>query len=344
VVLEHDAGLASSFTDNEYSEAGAEIVHEKSKVFQADMVLKTAPISIEEIEMLQRNQIVFSPIHIPTLKKEHIERLLEKQIIGLGLGNIKDEAGYYPIVRSMSQIAGVHAIHEASKYLGNNDGGRGILLGGIAGVPPATVVIIGAGMVGEFAARTALGCGAQVKVFDNSIYRLMRLQRTVGQTLFTSVIDPIILGKALLEADVVIGALKPQKGYVPMVVTEEMVQQMKSGSVIVDVSIDNGGCFETSQITSHQEPVYTIHNVIHYCVPNIPSAVSRTASNAISNILMPIVLACNEISGGAELMVQSKPGLLSATYVFKGKLTSKVLAKKFDLKYTDLNLIISSQL
>jgi alanine dehydrogenase len=344
VVIEHNAGLASSFTDNEYSEAGAEIVHEKSAIFKADMVIKTAPISVEEMDMLQKNQIIFSPIHIPTLKREHVEKILEKQIIGIGLGNIKDEAGYYPIVRSMSQIAGVHSMHIASKYLSNNQGGRGILLGGIAGVPPATVVIIGAGMVGEYAARTALGCGAQIKVFDNSIYRLMRLQRTVGQSVFTSVIDPNLLGRALQEADVVIGALKPQKGIVPMVVTEEMVKAMKPGSVVIDISIDNGGCFETSKITTHQKPTFIVHDVIHYCVPNIPSAVSRTASNAISNIIMPIVLSCNQTAGGADLMIQHKPGLLSATYAFKGKLTSKILSKKFDLKYTDLNLIITSQL
>jgi alanine dehydrogenase len=344
VVVEHDAGIASSFTDNEYSEAGAEIVHDKASIFSADMVIKTAPISPEEMDLLQKNQIVFSPIHIPTLSKEHLEILLNKQIIGVGLGNIKDEAGYYPIVRSMSQIAGVHSMHVASNYLSNKKGGRGILLGGIAGVPPATVVIIGAGMVGEYAARTALGCGAQVKVFDNSIYRLMRLQRTVGQSVFTSVIDPIILGKALQEADVVIGALKPQKGIVPMVVSEEMIKKMRPGSVVIDVSIDNGGCFETSRITTHQKPTFVLHDVIHYCVPNIPSAVSRTASNAISNIIMPLVLACNETAGGAEFMVQNKPGLLAATYAFKGKLTSKVLAKKFDLKYTDLNLILTTQL
>ena len=244
----------------------------------------------------------------------------------------------------MSQIAGVYAIQMASKYLSNNHHGSGILMGGIAGVPPANVVIIGAGMVGEFAARTALGCGAQVKVFDNSIYRLMRLQRTVGQTIFTSVIDPVELAKALKDADVAIGALKPQKGIVPMVVTENMVEQMHAGSIIIDVSIDNGGCFETSTLTSHEDPTFIKHDVIHYCVPNMASGVSRTASTAISNILMPLILSCTETVGGSDNIIQNKPGLLSATYIYKGKLSSRVLSKKFDIKFTDLNLILSSQL
>jgi alanine dehydrogenase len=294
--------------------------------------------------MLQKDQIIFSPIHLPTLTKEYLNKCLEKNIIGIALGNIKDHAGYYPIVRSMSQIAGVHAIEIASKYLSNNHGGKGILLGGIAGVPPANVVIIGAGMVGEYAARTALGTGAQVKIFDNSIYRLMRLQRTVGQAVYTSVIDPAQLSIALQEADVAIGALKPQQGIVPMVVTETMVEKMKPGSVIIDISIDNGGCFETSSITTHEDPVFIKHDIVHYCVPNIASAVSRTASTAISNILMPIILSCSESVGGADSIIFNKPGLVGATYMYKGKLTSRILSQKFNLKYTDLSLILSTNL
>ncbi len=344
VAIEHNAGEPSSYSDTEYSEAGALIVHDKTQLFEADIILKTAPISHEELDLLKENQIVFSPIHIPSLSKEHLLKCLEKKIIGIALGSIKDDAGYFPIVRSMSQIAGVYAIQMASKYLSNNHHGKGILMGGIAGVPPANVVIIGAGMVGEFAARTALGCGAQVKIFDNSIYRLMRLQRTVGQTIFTSVIDPVELKKALSVADVAIGALKPQKGIVPMVVTEQMVEQMQAGSVIIDVSIDNGGCFETSSLTSHEEPTFVKHDIIHYCVPNMASGVSRTASTAISNILMPLILSCTESVGSADSIIQHKPGLLGATYMYKGRLSSKALSQKFDIKYTDLNLIMSSSL
>ena len=344
VVIESQAGIASSFTDNEYSEAGAQIAYDKKEVFNADLILKTAPISEEESELLKKDQIIFSPIHIPSLSKKQIEIFLEKKIIAIALSQIKDDAGNFPIVRSMSQIAGVHSVHIASKYLSNVQGGKGVLMGGIAGVPPANVVIIGAGMVGEYAVRTALGCGAQVKVFDNSIYRLMRLQRTVGQTVFTSVIDPLILSKALEDADIAIGALKPQKGLAPLVVTESMVQRMKSGSVIIDVSIDNGGCFETSELTTHENPVFIKHDVIHYCVPNIAFAVSNTASQAISNILMLLILFFSDSVGGSDSIINNKPGLISATYIYKGKLTSKVLSKKFNMKFIDLNLILSSNL
>ncbi len=344
VVIESQAGIASSFTDNEYSEAGAQIAYDKKEVFSADLILKTAPISEEESELLKKDQIILSPIHIPSISKKQLEIFLEKKIIAIALGQIKDDAGNFPIVRSMSQIAGVHSVHIASKYLSNVQGGKGVLMGGIAGVPPANIVIIGAGMVGEYAVRTALGCGAQVKVFDNSIYRLMRLQRTVGQTVFTSVIDPLILSKALEDADIAIGALKPQKGLAPLVVTESMVQRMKSGSVIIDVSIDNGGCFETSELTTHENPVFIKHDVIHYCVPNIASAVSNTASQAISNILMPLILSFSDSVGGSDSIINNKPGLISATYIYKGKLTSKVLSKKFNMKFLDLNLILSSNL
>jgi len=344
VVVEHQAGPASSFTDNDYSEAGAKIAHGKQEVFESDLILKTAPISHEELDLLKEGQIIISPIHIPSLSKEHLKKCLEKKIIGIAIGNIKDDAGYYPIVRSMSQIAGVQSIHIASRYLGNNDQGNGILMGGIAGVPPANVVIIGAGMVGEYACRTALGCGAQVKVFDNSIYKLMRLQRTVGQSVYTSVINPEELTIALKDADVAIGALKMQKGVIPMVVTENMVKSMRPGSIVIDVSIDNGGCFETSSLTTHQDPVYIMHDVIHYCVPNIASGVSKTASTAISNILMPLLLSVTESTGGTEHLIENKPGLLSATYMYKGKLTSKALSRKFNLKFTDLNLIFSANI
>jgi alanine dehydrogenase len=341
VVLEKGAGEASSFSDHEYSEAGATIAYDKKEVFKAVLILKTAPISKEELPLLQKDQIIFSPVHIPSLSKKLVEVLLEKNIIAVAIGHIKDDSGSFPIVRSMSQIAGIHAIHLGSRYLSIQEGGKGILLGGIAGVPPANVVIIGAGMVGEYATRTALGCGAQVKIFDNSIYRLMRLQKMVNQNVFTSVFEPSILRHALSEADIVIGALKPIKGIVPMVVTDSMVQGMKEGSVLIDLSIDNGGCFETSQLTTHENPTFKLHGVTHYCVPNIPSELSNTASHAISNVLLPLILTCTNVSGG-QTIISNKPGLIGATYLYKGKLTSKSLAQKFDMKFVDLNLILST--
>ncbi len=342
VVVEHDAGEGSSYSDSDYSEAGARIVYDKEELYKATTIVKSAPITEEEVEWLQASQLVVSPIHLPLLKSSMMEKLVQKKIIAIAFESIKDDAGTYPIVRSMSEIAGSTAILVAAKYLSNVHQGKGILLGGISGVPPAKVLIIGAGVVGEFAARTALGLGASIKVFDNSIYRLMRMQNNVGRRLFTSVLEPVTLADEIAYADVVIGALKPVKGVTPVVVTEEMVQAMKSGSVIVDVSIDRGGCFETSRVTTHAQPVYVKHDVIHYCVPNIASGVARTASRAISNVLMPILQECADM-GGAEGVIQAKPGLRNGVYLYKGSVTSSALARRFGMKYTDLDLLLASQ-
>lgn len=342
VVVEHDAGEGSSYADSDYSEAGARIVYDKEELYKATTIVKSAPITEEEVEWLQASQLVVSPIHLPLLKSSMMEKLVQKKIIAIAFESIKDDAGTYPIVRSMSEIAGSTAILVAAKYLSNVHQGKGILLGGISGVPPAKVLIIGAGVVGEFAARTALGLGASIKVFDNSIYRLMRLQNNVGRRLFTSVLEPITLAEEIAYADVVIGALKPVKGVTPVVVTDEMVQAMKTGSVIVDVSIDRGGCFETSRVTTHAQPVFVKHEVVHYCVPNIASGVARTASRAISNVLMPILQECADM-GGAEGVIQAKAGLRNGVYLYKGSVTSSALARRFGMKYTDLDLLLASQ-
>ena len=243
----------------------------------------------------------------------------------------------------MSEIAGNTAILNAAKYLSNVHQGKGILLGGITGIPPARVVILGAGVVGEYAARAAIGLGAVVKVFDNSVYRLMRLQNNVGQRVFTSVLEPITLAEELATADVVVGALKPINGITPVVVTDEMVANMKAGSVIVDVSIDRGGCFETSKVTTHEKPIFRKYDVVHYCVPNIASGVSRTASRAISNVLMPILLDCTDM-GGLESLIQAKAGIRNGVYLYKGCVTNAPIAKRFDFKYTDLDLLLASQI
>ena len=341
VVIEHNAGEHSFYFDTDYSEAGARIVYDKQAVFDAEMIVKSAPISEEEVELLQANHVVISPVHLPFLKLSMIEKLMKKKIIAITFDSIKDDAGIYPIVRSMSEIAGSSAILLAAKYLGNMHNGKGILLGGISGVPPAKVIILGAGVVGEFASRTALGLGASVKVFDNSIYRLMRLQNNIGTRMYTSVIEPKELQEDLRTADVAVGALKPINGITPVVVTEEMVSYMKSGSVIVDVSIDRGGCFETSRVTTHEHPTFKKYDVIHYCVPNIASGVSRTASRAISNVLLPIILDCSD-SGGIENLLQMKSGVRKGVYLYKGCVTNAPIAKRFSLKYTDLDLLMAS--
>lgn len=343
VVVEHNAGEHSFYFDTDYSEAGARIVYDKSEVYKARMIIKSAPISEEETNLLQADHVIISPIHLPFLKAAMMETLMKKKIIGITFDSIKDDSGIYPIVRSMSEIAGSSAILTAAKYLSNVHNGKGILLGGISGVPSAKVVIIGAGVVGEFASRTALGLGASVKVFDNSVYRLMRLQNNIGQRLYTSVIDPRELAQELGSADVAVGALKPVNGVTPVVVSEEMVSHMKAGSVVVDVSIDRGGCFETSRATSHEHPVFKKYDVIHYCVPNIASGVSRTASRAISNVLMPIVLQCADL-GGVENLLQSKPGIRNGVYLYKGFVTNAPIARRFDIKYTNLDFLMANPL
>ncbi len=343
VVVEHNAGEHSFYFDTDYSEAGARIVYDKSEVYKARMIIKSAPISEEETNLLQADHVIISPIHLPFLKASMMETLMKKKIIGITFDSIKDDSGIYPIVRSMSEIAGSSAILTAAKYLSNVHNGKGILLGGISGVPSAKVVIIGAGVVGEFASRTALGLGASVKVFDNSVYRLMRLQNNIGQRLYTSVIDPRELAQELASADVAVGALKPVNGVTPVVVTEEMVSHMKAGSIVVDVSIDRGGCFETSRATSHEHPVFKKYDVIHYCVPNIASGVSRTASRAISNVLMPIILQCADL-GGVENLLQNKPGIRNGVYLYKGFVTNAPIARRFDIKYTNLDFLMTHPL
>ncbi len=342
VIMETKAGEGSKYSDHEYSEAGAVIAHDKAEVYKAPILIKSAPVVNEDLPHLQLNQTIISPIHLSILKKTHIDKMMEKKITALGFENLKDDSGTYPIVRSMSEIAGGAVMLIAGKYLGSADNGKGVLLGGISGIPPTKVIIIGAGVVGEFATRTALALGASVKVFDNNVYRLKRLQNNLGVRVWTSVIEPRILAKQLKTCEVAVGALSNENGRSPIVVTDEMVRAMRPGSVIIDVSIDRGGCFETSEITTHQDPTFTKHGIIHYCVPNIPSGFARTASHAISNVLMPLLMSAGD-EGGLEEMVWHNFNLRNGVYLYKGYLTNFYISQRFDLKYTDLNLLIASR-
>jgi len=342
VVVEHNAGDAAHYRDKDYSEAGAKIVYNKAEVYKAPILVKSAPVVEEDLPFLQQNQVIISPIHLSVLKAELLQKMMDKRITAISFENLKDDSGTYPIVRSMSEIAGSAVMLIAGQYLGSANHGKGVLLGGISGIPPTKVIILGAGIVGEFAARAALSLGASVKVFDNSVYRLKRLQNNIGQRMWTSVIEPRILAKQLKTCEVAVGALASDTGRTPMIVSEEMVSNMRPGSVIIDVSIDRGGCFETSEITTHEHPIYMKYGVIHYCVPNIPSGFARTASQAISNVLMPLLLEAGE-EGGFENLVWHQVHLRSGIYLFKGALTNFYLSQRFDLKYTDLNLLIASQ-
>lgn len=341
VLIESNAGKHANFSDRDYSEAGAEIAYSASQVYEADIILKIAPPSSKEIEMMKHKQTLFSALQLTVQPADTLRMLMEKKITAIAWDYVKDEEGIYPIIRSMGEIAGTTSILIAGELLSNINDGKGLMLGGVAGITPTEVVVIGAGTVGQFAARSAIALGASVKVFDNSVYRLRRLQRDLGTHIFTSVIQPKVLRKALMRADVAIGALRASYGRTPCVVTEEMVENMKDGSVIIDVSIDQGGCFETSRVTTHEKPTFKEYGVVHYCVPNIASRVSRTASYALSNIFSPLVLDIAN-RGGIDKLIRTDKGFRHGVYIYNGTLTSSYLGETFHLPYKDLDLLISA--
>lgn len=338
IMIEAGAGLTASYTDKEYSDAGAEITHDTKKVFSCPVLLKVEPPSVKEIEMMNPETLIISAIQLKTQKKEYFEALKAKKITGLAFEFIKDSDGSYPAVKSLSEIAGTASVLIAAELMISQKLGKGLLLGNITGVPPTEVVILGAGTAAEFAAKTALGLGASVKVFDNSINKLRRLQNNLNQRIFTSTIQEKSVLKALMRCDVAIGAMRG-KDRSPVVVTETMVERMKRGAVVIDISIDTGGCFETSEVTTHEKPTFVKHNVTHYCVPNIPSRYSKTASLSISNIISPFLLQMAE-DGGIESAIRCNAGLKNGIYFYHGRLTNSSIAEWFDLDCTDINLII----
>lgn len=338
VMIESGAGESSSYSDKDYSDAGAEITNDTKRVFSCPIILKVEPATLPEIELMNPQTIIISAIQLKTQRKAYFEALAGKRITALAFEFIKDEDGSYPAVKSLSEIAGIASVHIAAELMINQSIGKGLLFGNITGVPPTEVVILGAGTVAEYAARTALGIGANVKVFDNSITKLRRLQNTLNQRIFTSTIQEKGLLKALRRCDVAIGAMRG-KNRTPIVVTETMVEHMKKGAVIVDVSIDTGGCFETSEVTTHEKPIFIKNNVIHYCVPNIPSRYSKTASMSISNIISPFLLQIAE-DGGIESAIRCNRGLKNGIYFYHGLLTNKSIADWFNLEYRDINLIV----
>lgn len=338
VLIESCAGKEANFSDKEYTEAGAEITNDTQKVFSCPIILKVEPPTIEELQLLNPQTILISALQIKTRSKKYFETLASKRVTALAFEYIRDEDGTYPAVRSLSEIAGTASVLIASELMANVNNGNGLMLGNISGVPPAEVVIVGAGTVGEFASRSALGLGANIKVFDNSITKLRCIQTNLGQPVYTSTIQPKNLLKALKRCDVLIGAVRG-KNRSPILVTDSMVSHMKKGAVIIDVSIDMGGCIETSEITSHDKPTFEKHGVIHYCVPNIPARYSRTASVSISNIFTPYLLKIAD-DGGLENSLRFDKGLKNGLYFYHGVLTNKSVADWFDLPYRDINLLI----
>lgn len=341
IIIEAGAGKNAHFDDKDYSEAGAEIVYSAKDVYKADTIFKIAPPTLEEIEMMQPKQTLFSALQLTVQPQDFLKKLISKKLNCVAFDLILDEAGIFPVIRAMGEIAGGASILIAAELLSNVNNGVGSILGGVSGISPTEVVIIGAGTVGEFAARAALGLGATVKVFDNSTSRLRRLQGLLGTRVFTSVIVPKVLEKHLKSADVAIGALRATKGKTPCIVTEHMVSEMKRGSVIIDVSIDQGGVFETSDVTNHTKPVFKKHDVIHYCVPNIPSRVARTASYALSNIFSQAILNMGD-EGGFDGVVRKDAGLRNGVYIYNGILTNQYLGEAFNLPFKDINLLMAA--
>lgn len=343
VWVEAKAGLGSKFSDKDYSDAGAKIVYSPQELYKADVILKIEPPTLEEIDLMHPGQTLISALQIGQLKVESLQAMMKKKIIALAYEFIEDKVGGMPIIRAMSEIAGSSVLLIASEYLSTANNGKGVILGGITGVPPTKVVIIGAGTVAEYAARAALGLGAYVQVFDNHLYKLRRIKSLLGQQIYTSTIDTITLSETLKTADVVIGALRAEKGRARHVITEEMVTQMKPDSLIIDLSIDQGGCVETSEITTLSRPVFRRHGVIHYCVPNVASRVAHTAANALSNIFTPTILRASE-EGGVEPMIFSHKWFMKGVYTYKGGLTNEHVARKFGLKHKNIELLMAARI
>lgn len=342
VWIERGAGAKASFTDNDYSEAGATIVQSREEVYQANIILKIEPPTFAEIDFFKPNQIIFSALQMATQSVDYFKRIMAKKVIAVGYEMVEDKVGGRPIIRAMSEIAGNTVMQIAAEYLTTNNG-LGIIVGGITGVPPSKVVILGAGTVAEYAARAASGLGAEILIFDNHIYKLRRIKHMLNFQVFTSTLDSSHLRNALKNADVVIGALRPERGKNKIVVTEEMVESMKEGSIIIDLSIDHGGCVETSELTTHERPVFTKHGIVHYCVPNITSRVARTASQVLSNIFTPTLLRAAD-EGSLEDMIFNHKWFMNGVYSYKGGITSRFIANQYGLPYKDLSLLMAARM
>lgn len=341
VLIEKAAGVSAHFTDEKYAEEGAEIVSGPEEIFKSDIVVKIAPPSTEEIEMFDRQKTLFSSIFLPSRERTYFQQLMAKRVKAVAYEYIQDKTGAFPVIKSMSEIIGNTAVLIAAEYLSNPVFGKGEMLGGFPGIKPTEVIIIGAGTVAEYAARTAIGMGAYVKIFDDSVYKLRAIQNNLGRRIFTSTLQPKLLLKAMKEADVIISAKHSPGSVAPCLITEDMVAKMKAGSVIVDVSIDQGGCFETSRITTHQNPVYQMHGVTHYCVPNIASRVPHTASYSLSNFLTPLLLNISDL-GGIEQFLKLDMAFRKGTYIYNGKLTNKNISDLFHLPFQDLELLMAA--
>ena len=342
VFVEKEAGRQAHFDDMEYTEAGAEVMGAPEDLYgEADLIVKVGPPGEDELDLLQENQILISALHLGGLSPTFLRRLMQLRVTGIGFEFIRDPDGTFPIVRMMHEIMGSMAVQIAARYLESGEDGKGVMLGGISGVPPATVVILGAGMVGEWAARTALGFGAHVIVLDRELGPLRSLEHNLDRHATTAMASEQYLRQATASADVLIGAMTAEDERSPLLVTEDMVASMPGGSVVVDAVIDQGGCIETSRPTTHSAPVFREHDVVHYCVPNMPSNAARTATYALTNVLVPYLQRIGE-TGSVNEALWSDEGLRNGTYVYRQHLTKKSLATMFGMAYRDIELLIAS--
>ncbi len=337
IYIQNGAGEGSNFSDEEYQQTGATIVYSADEVFhRAELIAKVTPLSDEENELLQDNQILFSFLHLAVGKKHTIENLLKKNVTAIGYELVENETGL-PVLHSMSEIAGQLSIQIAERYLESYiEGGRGILLGGITGVAPAAVVILGAGVVGTSAARAAIGRGAQVIVIDKDLTRLRRLDNLFRKRITTVMANPYTISRGVKFADVLIGAVLIKGEKTPHLVTAEMVKQMKKGAVVVDVSIDQGGCIGTSRITTLSDPVYKLHDVIHYCVPNMPALVAKTASYGLNNAALGYIQ--NIADNGLSNALLGDHSLSKGVCTYNGYCSNEAIANIFNLEYRRLRV------
>ena len=342
VFVEKEAGLQAHFKDTEYTDAGADVVGAPEDLYgEADLIVKVGPPGEEELGLLQERQLLISALHLGGTSPDFLRRLMELKVTGIGFEFIRDPDGTFPIVRMMHEIMGSMAVQIAAHYLESGDQGKGVMLGGISGVPPATVVILGAGVVGEWAARTALGFGAHVIVLDRELGPLRELEHSLDRRATTAMASEQYLRQAVRSADVLIGAMMSGDERSPLLVTEDMVATMPGGSVVVDAVIDQGGCIETSRPTTHSEPVFREHGVVHYCVPNMPSNAARTATYALTNVLVPYLMHIGEVGSVNEALWRDE-GLRNGTYVYRRHLTKKSLATMFGMPHRDIELLIAS--
>jgi alanine dehydrogenase len=341
VIVQKGAGLGANYSDKDFSENGAVITDSPARVYSGDVVIKVAPFIEHETDYLKGNQTVISYLNVLKLSEETLAKLIRKKVTAIAFEKIKDANGIMPVVESMSEICGVTSILLASDYLSNHHGGKGVMLGGITGVTPTRVIIIGANTAGEYAARAAIGLGSEVMIFDNSLQKLRRFQNLLGMRLQTSVFHPQVLKKALKSADVLIGAIDLEDLKPWYYITEDMIRMMKKGSVIIDLSIDRGGCIETTECRAMKDPVYEKHGVIHFSAWNLPSRVARTASIALSNIFTPLLQNIAD-TGGVTQFLKNDTGLRNGAYLYNGILTNETLGQKFGILSKDLDLLLSA--